>query len=498
MKLVTLINPLILFLSLGLAACGGGGGGGSTTPPGGGGGGGGNSAVDVNRSVMTVVNPLIDATNANSSATITVQLRDNAAQNLTTGGDTVVITASGGNLSAVTDNGNGRYTATLTPNPNENLAGILVTASVNGTAIPDAVSVGVKVAANTPLSDMARLGGMIYNDTNLSEPAGQSCNSCHDIAGGTFHDVRASNETSEGAKGFFGGRNTPTASYAALIPNRFTRLGAQFGGQFWDGRAESLEEQARQPFLDPLEMANPDKAAVIAKLKTRPYASLFAQVFGANALDNVDTAFVQMSEAIAAFERTARFSPFSSKWDAVQAGTETFTASEARGEALFNNQGRCNTCHLTDSSKGPQVFSNFKYENIGTPKNPLHPFLTAVNNPAFDTGFVDFGAGSAPDNVEDGPHAGDPTTGPGNGQFKVPTLRNIANTAPYMHNGVLKTLKEVIEFYNGSIDFVGLGIDGAAEVSANISDGGQYNNGLGLSPQDIADLEAFMRTLSDR
>ena len=109
-----------------------------------------------------------------------------------------------------------------------------------------------------------------------------------------------------------------------------------------------------------------------------------------------------------------------------------------------------------------------------------------------------FGAGSAPDNAEDGPHSGDATTGPGNGQFRVPSLRNIANTAPYMHNGSIKTLKQVIEFYDGQLDFASLGLGSSAEVSDNIAEGGQYVNGIGFTPQDVTDLENFLKTLSDR
>ncbi len=471
---------------------GGGNSGGGDT--GGGNTGGGTNAIDLNRSLMTVSNPLIQP---GEHATITVQLKNNASQNLVVGGDTVIFSSTGGQLGAVSDAGGGRYNVTLTPKQNENLAGILVTASVNGKNIQDAVSIGVKVPANTPPSLLARLGKMIYMDENLSEPVGQSCNSCHDVDAKTFHDIRAQNVTSEGAKKFFGGRNTPTAGYAALTPNRHQRLGSQFGGQFWDGRAESLEEQARQPFLDPLEMANPNKQSVLNKLKNRPYINMFKQVFGESVLDNADNTLVKMSEAIAAFERTALFSPFNAKFDAVKAGTENFSASEARGEKIFNNQGRCNTCHSTAASKGPQLFTNFKYENIGTPGNPKHPFLTNINNPAYDPTFIDFGMGSAPDNVEDGPHSGT-LSGPGNGLLKVPTLRNIEKTAPYMHNGVFNTLEEVVEFYNGSLDFSALGVNSSAEVTENISDGGQYNNGLGLSSQDINDLVAFMKTLTDR
>lgn len=498
----------LLPLALSLAACGGGGGNNTTkdttnpqnpgttpdnneeTP-------GQNpaSTYDLNRTTITVENPLITPS---SSAKIILQLKDKANKNLSAGGDNVHIAVTAGTLSNIKDEGKGRYTASLSAKPSENISGVLVTAHIDNKSIADAVSIGIKLPTDMGLSKLARLGKMIYNDTNLSEPTGQSCNSCHDIDSRTFTDIREENLTSKGAKEILGSRNTPTASYAALIPEKYQRLNFPRGGQFWDGRAKSLEEQAKQPFLDPLEMANTSKSQVIDKIKARPYSNLFKQIFGTSSLENEDQAFEQVAKAITAFERTSIFSPFNAKFDAVKAGEESFTASETRGEKLFNNDGRCHTCHSTDKNKGPQVFSNFAYENIGTPSNPNLSFISDSTHPNYDPSFIDYASGSAPENVEDGPHSGDPTTGQGNGKFKVPTLRNIAKTAPYMHNGIFKNLREVIEFYDASFNFNDAGLDSQAEVTDGIADGGQYNNGLAFSEQDKQDLEAFLNTLTDR
>jgi cytochrome c peroxidase len=257
------------------------------------------------------------------------------------------------------------------------------------------------------------------------------------------------------------------------------------GGQFWDGRTESLEEQARQPFLDSVEMGNPNKATLINKIKAASYANDFRAEFGANSLDNVEVAFVQVSEAIAAFERSRIFSPFTSKWDAVQAGTESFTTSEANGERLFRNGG-CTDCHFTpDDLLGAQMFTNFEYENIGVPSQAGNPLLVA------NTSFIDFGAGSAPADATQGPHSVSPP-GANRGRFKVPGLRNIAETAPYMHNGAFATLLEVVDFYNAS-----LAVNRDPEVPETVFT--QYTrDDFFETAQDKQDIISFMETLSDR
>lgn len=340
-----------------------------------------------------------------------------------------------------------------------------------------------QAAADNANAAMIALGEKLYFDTNLSTPAGQSCASCHTPASG-FDDPDSGVPVSEGViGGRFGNRNSPTTSYAAFVPsfalrpapgggNRFT------GGQFWDGRASTLEDQAQAPFLNPLEMNNPDKASVVDKVKLATYATEFRTVFGATSLDNVDSAYLNIAQAIAAFERSSTFSPFSSKFDAVQRGVAFFSAAELRGFLLFNGKGQCERCHSTAS--GPQVFSDFAYHNIGVPANPDNPFLLldASLNPD-GLLFVDLGLGAVLGNALH------------NGKFRTPNLRNIALTAPYMHNGIFDTLEQVIQFYNRrDVDAV------VPEVNQNIDDAGNIGE-LGLTNSEVQDLIAFLQTLSD-
>lgn len=340
-------------------------------------------------------------------------------------------------------------------------------------------------AANIDTTAQATLGEKLYFDSNLSNPPGQSCAICHLPATG-FADPDNGQATSEGAiTGRFGNRNSPTASYASQIP-AFSFIvggpggGRYIGGQFLDGRASTLELQALGPFLNILEMNMASEAAVIDQIKLASYAEEFETVYGAGALDDSTTAYQQVAQAIAAFERTTIFSPFNSKFDAVQNGTDNFSVAEQNGRTLFNGKANCARCHSTGNGS-PQVFSDFEYRNVGTPANPANPFLTldASLNPD-GAGFVDLGLGSAVSETAQ------------NGKFRTPTLRNISKTTPYMHNGVFTTLTEVVNFYNRR------DVDGITpEVNQNIDNGGNIGN-LNLTAGEVQDLVAFMQTLSDQ
>ena len=331
---------------------------------------------------------------------------------------------------------------------------------------------------NNNQAQLENLGKSLYFDENLSQPAGQSCASCHLPEAG-FADPDQLSPTSEGAgAGLFGNRNSPTASYAAHIPEFLLIKSATdpdkyIGGQFWDGRASTLEDQAAGPFLNPIEMNNADKAEVIGKVKISVYAADFETVFGAGALDDVETAYAQVTQAIAAFERTDVFSPFSSKFDAVQQGLESFNDSELRGQELFTQH--CDVCHTSTGAKA--MFTNFEYKNISTPANPNNLFLTmdASFNPD-GMAFVDLGLGGV---------VGDPLQ---DGKFRTSTLRNIAETAPYMHNGVFDTLEKVVDFYFSA---------SPPEVNRNISMEVTTRETF-LAPDDKTALVDFMKTLSDR
>jgi cytochrome c peroxidase len=321
------------------------------------------------------------------------------------------------------------------------------------------------------------LGDLLYNDTNLSNPIGQSCASCHAVNAG-FDDPNSANPTSVGADGFsFGTRNSPTVSYSAHIPAP-TQQGngpqrALIGGLFLDGRAQSLEEQAKGPFLNAIEMGNATESEVIAKIANSTYATEFELLFGESILDDTERSYNYVADAIAAFERTSIFSPFTSTFDQVQAGNANFTAAETRGQTIFNNKGDCRRCHHSDD--GAEIFSDFSFKNIGVPSNQQLPaFFT-------DPNFVDLGLGAQSDNAMN------------NGEFRTSTLRNIANTAPYMHNGVFDTLREVINFYN-TRDTT---FSQEPEVNQNVDQGGRIGE-LGLTDNEIDDLVVFLGALSDQ
>jgi len=244
--------------------------------------------------------------------------------------------------------------------------------------------------------------------------------------------------------------------------------------------------------LDPLEMQNSNKRQVIIKVRSSKYANLFEEVFGPGSLPlkNVDLAFYHVVEAIAEYERSREVCRFSSKYDQYLANPNEvpLTDSETRGLQLFTGKANCKNCHFVDTnnSAGKPLFTSFGYQNIGVPKNPDNPFYSLpkkLNPKGID--FVDLGLGSI---------LNDPMQ---NGKFKIPSLRNVAVTAPYMHNGVFETLREVLDFDNTR----DVGSHPPPEVDMNIHRHMPPMDGtfgrLGLTDQEIEDIIAFLRTLTD-
>jgi len=342
------------------------------------------------------------------------------------------------------------------------------------------------VAANRPLTKKEQLGKEIFLDKNLSTPPGQACAHCHSAEAG-FGQPDADLPVSQGVyPDRFGNRNDMTTAYAAFSP-RFhydDKERHYVGGLFWDGRAATLEEQAKGPFLNPLEMANPNGAAVVAKIQQSSYADLFREVFGPKAFADPNRAYDFVAQAIADYERTRELNQFSSKYDLFLQGKVKLTNQEMRGLALFENEkkGRCSECHPNrpGPNQEPPLFTDFTYDNLGVPKNPESPYyyLPKSLNPA-GTEFVDLGLGGVVKKPEE------------NGKFRVPTLRNVAVTGPYMHNGIFKTLRQVVTFYNTR----DVGPWPASEVPQNVNRKELGN--LGLTEQEVDDIVAFLRTLTD-
>ncbi|MDB4608238.1 hypothetical protein OAH10_00785, partial [bacterium] len=314
---------------------------------------------------------------------------------------------------------------------------------------------------------LAALGGKIFLDTSLSNPPGQGCVSCHS-PNDAFADPR---RISPGAvKGRVGRRNAPSLMYAALIPSQ--RLEDTYdengeleyiveGGLFLDGRAHDLLDQVRHPFFDKNEMNISGAKELAGKFRNGDYAKEFE--------DLTDKEINEKTfEALVAFLREPMFRPFNSRIDEYWAGDkEALSLSEKRGLDVFQTSGGCSTCHLTGVASWPKpLLTDSGFDNLGAPAiGKIDPGLGAVTGKAGELG-----------------------------KFKVPSLRNVALTAPYLHNGSIKTLKEVVELYNKrDIEPERWGVTNYPRT-VNHEDMGD----LGLTDQEVDDLVALLAAFTDQ
>lgn len=343
------------------------------------------------------------------------------------------------------------------------------------------------------------LGRALFFDVNLSKNRTQSCATCHSPDNG-FVDGRQNASRKAFSLGddgkSFGDRNAPTASYAALTPVFHQNIAGKYvGGQFWDGREKDLKGQAGGPPLNPIEMGMPDKASVIERLKENAaYVSAFKKLYDEDIFANPDNAYDAMTDSIASFEKTDFFAPFDSKYDRHLRGEYQMTKQEELGMTLFFSQQftNCNICHQLKKipeSKG-ETFSNYEYHNIGVPTNLEGRKVNGVALDKKDNGLL------VNPIVDDKAQAG---------KFKVPTLRNVAVTGPYMHNGVFKDLETVVLFYNKyntksskrQINPETGEKWRAPEVTENISLK-ELQTGPALDNKRVNALVAFMQTLTDK
>ncbi|XXF78794.1 cytochrome c peroxidase [Myxococcaceae bacterium GXIMD 01537] len=313
-----------------------------------------------------------------------------------------------------------------------------------------------------PTPDKVKLGEKLFLDKRLSVDDSVSCSTCHEPAKG-FVDGKA---LSEGVKAQKLTRNSPTV------------LNALFNAtQFWDGRVATLEEQAKLPILNPREMGMPSPEAVEAKVRAIPeYAAEFRRVFGR------EVAYDDLAAAIAAFERTqysgnAPFDRF------IMGDASAIDPAAKRGWALFNGKARCNECHAGNAVS--PLFSDQRFHNIGIAaqkqdfvrlaREGLEVVRTGdekqIDELALNSRFGELGRFLVTKDEND------------IGAFKTPTLRNVAITAPYMHDGSLATLWDVVDHYN------------KGGVANPYLDGGMQR--LGLLEPEIDDLVAFLNTLTD-
>ena len=314
---------------------------------------------------------------------------------------------------------------------------------------------------------LAALGGKIFLDTSLSNPPGQGCVSCHSPKD-AFADPR---RVSPGAvKGRVGRRNAPSLMYAALIPSQ--RLEDTYddngeleyiveGGLFLDGRAHDLLDQVRHPFFDKNEMNIAGAKELAGKFRNGDYAKEFE--------DLTDKEINEKTfEALVAFLREPMFRPFNSRIDEYWAGDkEALSLSEKRGLDVFQTSGGCSTCHLTGVASWPKpLLTDSGFDNLGAPAiGKIDPGLGAVTGKAGELG-----------------------------KFKVPSLRNVALTAPYLHNGSIKTLKEVVELYNKrDLEPERWGVTNYPRT-VNHEEMGD----LGLTDQEVDDLVALLAAFTDQ
>ena len=371
-------------------------------------------------------------------------------------------------------------------------------------------------ALSANLTDQQQLGKDLFFDENLSLNENQSCASCHGPnVGWTGPDpvINMAGGVYEGSiPGAFGNRKPPSAAYAGGSPVLYQDDSGQwFGGMFWDGRAtgwtlgDPLAEQAKGPFLNPKEMAVPDAATLVAKVQASSYADLFASECPQ---PDVEGQYDCIGMAIAAFERTPEVSAYTSKFDSFwtkatygkgldvtqineknwmkykNLGLDT---EELKGLALFNTRANCSNCHTLDQGPdGFPVFTDFSYDNLGIPKNPLNPATIA------DPNWADPGLGGFL-------QAYDPTSNWESqvGKFKVPTLRNVdlrpnrQFVKAYGHNAYFKSLKEIVHFYNTR----DTGNWPPPETPQNMNTTEVGNLGLTSHEEDL--IVSFLKTLSD-
>lgn len=386
-------------------------------------------------------------------------------------------------------------------------------------------------------SGIVGLGQSLFQDQNLSLHRNQSCQTCHEPTQGfaaPLSSVVTQGSVVQGSvTGMFGDRKPPSAAYAAHVPIFSATGNGGSGGNFWDGRATGRNlgnpaaDQALGPFLNPAEQALPDAACVVLRVLGSAYLADYISVWGgeiqnivfpssaeadcspqtAKAMTlsptdraKVTTAYNNIALSIAAFEKGPDVSKFSSRFD-----RGNLTPLEKEGAKLFGSKGKCHQCHPANGS--PVLFSDFNYHNIGAPLNPDNPVYN------YRTEAHDRGLGAVTNRSS---HLG---------KFRTPTVRNagLGNNRTYLHNGVLTSVKQVVDFYNtrdllpvctdallesltpaeyGSYDPDGSGplVAGKCwprpEIPVNL-DTKQMGN-LGLTEKQVDAIVAFINALNDQ
>jgi cytochrome c peroxidase len=353
-------------------------------------------------------------------------------------------------------------------------------------------------AKRPSVTEMTALGELAFRDPSLSASGKLACATCHDpdhaFAPATDRPIQLG-----GADGKSTGlRATPSLRYLQAVP-RFTEHyhdpdgddgldQGPAGGLTWDGRAQSLHDQARSPLYSPLEMANRTPAELAAKLRAAPYADRLRAAFGDDLAGDAaaEKALLLVLEVFQ--QDPARFYPYTSKLDAVLRGTATFTAAEARGKALFDDpaKGNCARCH--PSSGAHPAFTDFGFVALGVPR-------ARDVAPGTDLGLC---GPLRTDLAQRAEYCG---------MFRTPSLRNVATRKRYFHNGAFKRLDDVVRFYatrdteparwyRGE-PFDDLPARYRANIDREAPFGGKPGGKPRLTEGEISDIIAFLHALTD-
>ncbi len=326
---------------------------------------------------------------------------------------------------------------------------------------------------NPQTAEKIALGDKLFHDKRFSSTGEVACANCHE-AEKAFTDSPL--VVSEGINLLLGTRNAPTVVNAAYMTT-----------QFWDGRSPTLEDQALHPFLNPVEMGLLDHEPILEIARTDPeYVKAFEGVFGKSG-DQIT--MDEVTKAIAAFERTqvSGNSPF----DRYFYGGETnaLTNAQRRGFELYVNKGRCVSCHVVEQTQA--VFTDGRFHNIGVGINDIQEDVPSLAGEYVEAGLtgdeVDHAVLTDKRSSELGRFAVT-TSFDDLGNFKTPTLRNVAVTAPYMHDGSKKTLRDVMVHYNNG------GVTEEGDPVNDFLSGGIRP--LDLTEDEIDDLVAFMDALT--
>ena len=326
---------------------------------------------------------------------------------------------------------------------------------------------------NPQTPEKIALGDKLFHDARFSTTGKISCSSCH-LAEKAFTDSPL--KVSEGIRGLTGTRNAPTVVNSAY-----------FETLFLDGRSPSLEEQSLHPFTNPVEMGLKNHDPILEIVRTDPeYVEAFKKVFGKS---GEEITMDEVTAAIGSFERTivSGNSPFD-RW---RYGGESgaLTTAQKRGFDLFINKGRCVSCHVIEQTQA--LFTDNRFHNIGVGINDIQEDVPDLANE-----FLEAEATASEVDVKVLTDARTSELGrfaitrdfDGLGAFKTPTLRNIAVTGPYMHDGSVETLRDVMVHYNNG------GVTKEGDPVNDFLSGGIRP--LNLTDEEIDDLVAFMESLT--